>query len=168
MTISQVRYYNVTKTFDELLEIRRSALPYMQWGYVDANGKYVDLLDTSVELSVVDGTKDISKNERALIITNAVVGSEMVFTNGGITWSSIPLTSYDYWWRASATAAWVHYGYDGTNVYTNGVLTGSLPVTVTTTGFSGVTGTMVGLRVYSEVKAAAFFLDRYTKYRMFL
>jgi hypothetical protein len=166
--ISQVRYYSTTKTFDELLEIRRSALPYMRWGYVDADGKYVDLKDISVELSVVDGTKDISKNERALIITNAVVGTEMVFANGGISWSAIPLTGYEYWWRASATAAWVHYGYDGTNVYTNGVLTGSLPVTVTTTGFSGVTGTMVGLRVYSEAKTDEFYLNRYIKYRMFL
>ena len=166
--ISQVRYYNVTKTFDELLEIRRSALPYIRWGYTNANGKYVDLLDTSVELSVVDGTKDISKNERDLTITNAIVGTEMVFTNGGIAWTAIPLAGYEYWWRASATAAWVHYATDGTNVYTNGVLTGSLPVTVTTTGFSGVTGTMVGLRVYSEAKTDEFYLNRYTKYRMFL
>ena len=163
--ISQVRYYSTTKSFAELLEIRRSSLPYIRWGYVDTDGKYVDLKDTSVELSVLDGTKDISKNERALTVTNAVIGTEMVFTNGALTWTSIPLTGYEYWWRANATSAWVHYATDGTNVYTNGVLTGSLPVTVTTTGFSGVTGTMVGLRCYSEVKTVAFFLDRYIKYR---
>jgi hypothetical protein len=166
--IGQVRYYNTTKSQAELIEIRRSALPYIRWGYTDANGKYVDLLDTSVELSVVDGTKDISKNERALTITNAVIGNEMVFTNGGLAWAAIPLTGYEYWWRASATAEWVHYGFNGTTTYTNGVATGSLPVTVTTTGFSGATGTMVGLRCYSEAKTLAFYLDRYTKYRMFL
>jgi hypothetical protein len=166
--ISQVRYYNTTKSFNELIEIRRSALPYMRWGYVDANGKYVDLLDTSVELSVVDGTKDISKNERVLTITNAVIGNEIVFANGGIAWDAIPLTGYEYWWRASSTAAWVHYATNGTTVYTNGVATGSLPVMLTTTGFSSVTGMMVGLRCYSEAKTLAFYLDSYTKYRMFL
>ena len=165
MSISNVRYYSVTKSFNELLEIRREALPYMRWGYADTNRKYVDLLDTSVELSVVDGTKDISKNERALTLTNCVAGNEMVFTNGGLAWTAIPLTGYEYWWRASSTAAWVHYATDGTTVYTNGVATGSLPVTVTTTGFSGVTGTMVGLRVYSEAKSIQFYLDRYNKYR---
>ncbi len=163
--ISQVRYYNTTKTFEELIEIRRSALPYIRWGYVDANGKYVDLLDKSVELSVVDGTKDISKNERDLTITNAVVGTEMVFTNGGITWAAIPLTGYEYWWRANDTSEWVHYGFNGTTTYTNGVATGSLPVTVTTTGFTSVVGTMLGLRCYSEAKTASFYLNRYIKYR---
>jgi hypothetical protein len=166
--ISQVRYYSTTKSQAELIEISRSAIPYIRWGYVDTTGKYVDLLDTSVELSIVDGTKDISKNERDLTITNAVVGNEMVFTNGGITWTSIPLTGYEYWWRTNDTSEWVHYGFNGTTTYTNGVATGTLPVTVTTTGFTSVVGTMLGLRVYSEAKTLVFYLDRYKKYWIYL
>jgi hypothetical protein len=161
--ISEVKYFNVELTAAEVLEDYRLPLQQIAWGVFDGT-EYVDTVDTSVELSVLDGVKDISKNKRDLTVTNAITGSEMVFANGGIAYTAITTTSYDYWWRANTTSAWAHYAYNGT-IYTNGVATGSLPVTVTTTGFSGATGTMKGLRVYSEVKSARFFLDRYTKTR---
>jgi hypothetical protein len=161
--ISEVKYFNVELTAAEVLENYRLPLQQIAWGVFNGT-EYVDTVDTSVELSVLGGVKDISKNKRDLTVTNAVIGTEMVFANGGIAYTAITTTSYDYWWRASSASAWVHYAYNGT-IYTSGVATGSLPVIVTSTGFSAATGTMKGLRVYSEVKTAQFFLDRYTKMR---
>lgn len=116
-------------------------------------------------LDVLDGTEDLSVNKISLTVSNCIVGKEMDFTNGGITWSSQTFTNYGYWYESSNQ--WKYYFYDGTDTYTNGVLTGSMPVNISATGFSGVTAKMKDIKLFNETKSVDWIKNYYLKTRKY-
>jgi len=122
--------------------------------------------DSSLILLVSDDVKDISRYRRVLTLAGAVIGSKTILTAGGITWPSITgFQSYAYWWKSSATAAWRHYGSNGTVDYDNGSPGGTLPFTIAATGFSGETGTIQNLIAWDEVKDESIFQTLYESQR---
>lgn len=122
--------------------------------------------DSTLKLYILNGDMDISRNRTSLTLTDCIIGDGLELSNGGIAWSSITFTSHSYWYKAAA-GSWNHYLTDGTNVYTNGVLTGSMPVSISATGFSSVTGDMKDIKLFSEIKSADYALADYNRTRKY-
>lgn len=104
-------------------------------------------------IRTLDGVTDLSVNKIAITRTNATSKDKMVtFANGGLAWA--------------ATAAVGSFGYvygsdfwivSGANKYKNGAPTAdAAPVTISTTGFSGVTATMTDIWSDSGTKTAEY------------
>ena len=156
--IGELRLYNCALSAAQVKALYQQ--PELAYVPIDCSS------DDSLILSVNDGLKDNSKNGIALTRTNCVPGNgKMVFTNGGLAFAAQTFTSYEYSYKASDR--YIHYFYDGTNTYTNGVIAGSMPVSIGATGFSGATGSMKDIRLYNTVKASGFVSLRYKKARRF-
>ena len=124
--------------------------------------------DPSLILATNDGLRDNSKNDIAMTLTNCIPGNgKMVFTNGSMAFAAQTFTSYEYSYKASGSDRYIHYLFDGTNTYTNGIATGSMPVSISSTGFSGATGSMKDMRLNDTVKPANVAAKRYIKSRRF-
>lgn len=121
--------------------------------------------DSTLLLNLVHGDRDLSRYDVDITNTNAIVGNGIDYTNGGTTWSSITFVSYAYSYLTGGT--WKRYFYDGSTVYTNGVATGSLPVTISATGFSGVTAKMQDIVLFNNAKTVDYILRDYMNIRKF-
>jgi len=106
---------------------------------------------------------DTSRYRRAITWAGATrnVG-DVDFANGGITVTSFGPTTYLYWYDAQDGTAATHWGTNGANVHENGVTsTNVLPVTLTATGFGGITARMSHIEAWDEAKATSFIRARY-------
>ena len=72
------------------------------------------------------------------------------FSSGGLTWSSQAFTTQAYT-ILEGTALNIYV--DNGTIYKNGVVSGSKPLNLTTTGFSSFTGTIMDIELYSIVQS---------------
>ena len=121
--------------------------------------------DNALRLSIYND-RDISRFNTSLTFNNITYygNGRYRFTSGGITWPSVTLTSYCFWWNDGSI--WKFYATDGTTTWANGVSGATLPITITATGFSGATGTLSGFRGFLDVKDTMYFEDLYKKERL--
>lgn len=108
--------------------------------------------DSSLLLHILDGQRDLSRRRVSITVSaDCIIGHEMIFTNGGITWAAQAIISYGYWYRGAAPDFWRYYFWDGVRKYVNGEFAaGAMPVAISATGFAGVTGTMKDIKTYSN------------------
>jgi len=82
------------------------------------------------------------------------------FTNGSFIIEDTPFLTQSYWIKESGI--WNFYVKAGETVYKNAVSGATLPLTITSTGFAGFTGTIKDIKLYSEAKSAAWVESKYS------
>ena len=114
--------------------------------------------DVSLMLYTRNGIADYStvgSAGKTLTLTNAIVGNGIVFTSGSMTWGVVPLTTVIYTFDSGSGVN--HYAIADGVKYLNGVVdVSTFPITVTSTGISGVTGKLHSLSIFNEVKSASY------------
>jgi len=118
--------------------------------------------DTSLVFGTENGFDDLSGKSN-ITTTNAIVGKNIVLTNGSISWNSLTPTTFVYVYDPDDGTGLKHYASSNGTVYTNGVVGGSLPFSVGATGISGVTGRITKLKIFDEIKTADWIKFDYEK-----
>jgi len=139
-----VKHFNITLTGDEVLELYKlSKKQNLDLGIKKTS---LTIIDDSLVIEVISN-KDISGNETPITYTKAdIFYDKILFNDGGMSFNLSNITAYEYWF--SDENKWNYWFYDGTNTYKNGVLEGTLPFTISTTGFSNVEGNVRHLKIY--------------------
>ena len=116
--------------------------------------------DESLIFYTRDGLCDYTPTNSTIVLTNATSGNGIILSNGSMTWDELSLTSYMYVFDDGSEIK--HYGYAKGVLYVNGVVnTDAQPITITATGVSGVTGTIIKLSIFNESKSAEYIKINY-------
>lgn len=119
------------------------------------------LPDDTTVFATNDGINELS---RVNVVNNTGVvsiGNGIELSSGSITWNSVLVGTGVYVYDPQDGTGKAHYVVSGSTYYKNGVVTGSIPYAVTTTGITSITGIMHSIEVYSSVKSAAWVLNDY-------
>ena len=116
--------------------------------------------DASLIFYTRDGLLDYTLTNSTIVLTNAIGGNGIKLTNGSMTWDDLSLTTYMYVFDDGSEIK--HYGYANGVLYVNGVVnTDAQPITITATGVSGVTGTIIKLSIFDKTKSAEYIKINY-------
>jgi hypothetical protein len=148
--ISMLDIYNRVLSESEMLFIARKRNP-----------------DPSLVLNtLITDDNDLSVNNVGITTTNAVLGKGGVFTSGSMAWAPQTFTTQAYTFRES-NGALSRYLFNGVDTFKNGVSGAALPLTITATGFSGFTGELVNIKLWSRVIGEAEAKEDYLKERIY-
>jgi hypothetical protein len=108
------------------------------------------LPNKTLVFATFNGIDELS-TKNTIAVSNGIVGSRVVLSNGSITWTSIPvIASYIYVYDPDDGTGIAHYASSGDIFYKNGeVDVEAHPITITPTGITGVTGIITRLEVYN-------------------
>lgn len=161
--IWNVRLYNTDLTQEEILEIynleRRSPkLVEIQQPF----DLLPDITDSALELAILNSKvhntfRDYSNNANdATPVNNNIAFEERAgatFNSNNLTWPSLTVTSQKYF--AKESDGWNMYAQNSSDTFKNGVPGASLPVTMTSTGFTPLTIRLKDVEIYSDERTDA-------------